>query len=195
MRACDTNLSREAPTKATKQQGHNACSKHSLLRPPNSRVNCLWLFNPTPCAASSESQEHVATGSSRLQAHTQPSHPIPSHQEQHLHSQKRERISTAADVLHQQSPAFSSAAATQLPKGQETQNPAWSSGQIQGSLSVFTTKTVSFKLQLPALQNPHSTGKIPAVFQSSPSSTNQLCIQHNFQHRAVEAQTPSSFSS
>lgn len=79
MRVCDTNLSREAPTKATKQQGHNACFKHSLLRPPNSRVNSLWLFNPTPCcrsqgppcAASSESQEHVATGSSRLQ----PSHP------------------------------------------------------------------------------------------------------------------------
>lgn len=86
MRACDTNLSREAPTEATKQQGHKACSKHSLLRPPNPRVNCLWLSNPTPCcrsqgppcAASSESQEHVATGSSRLQAHTQPSHPIPS---------------------------------------------------------------------------------------------------------------------
>lgn len=98
-------------------------------------------------------------------------------------------------MLHQQSPAFSSAAATQLPKGQERQNHTWSSGQMQGSLSVSTTKTASFKLQLPVPQNPDSTGKITTVFQSSPPSTNQFCIQHNFQHRAVEVQTPSSFSS
>lgn len=93
MRVCATNLSREAPTKATKQQGHNACFTHSLLRPPDSRVQSLWVLNPTPCcrsqgppcAASSESQEHVATGSCRLQeSHTA----IPSHQEQHLTAKK-----------------------------------------------------------------------------------------------------------
>lgn len=82
MRVCDTNLSR----KATNQQGHNACFKHSLLRPPNSRVKSLWVLNLTPCcrsqgppcAASSESQEHntLLQVAADCRSHTQPSHPI-----------------------------------------------------------------------------------------------------------------------
>lgn len=127
----------------------NACFQPSLLSPPNPRVKSLWVLNPTPCcrsqgppcAASSESQEHVATGSSRVTR----SHPIPSGTASP--QPKKGKNLQRADVLHQQSPASSRAAATQLPKGQERQNPTWSSGQIQGSFSIFTTKIGSFKLQ------------------------------------------------
>lgn len=138
---------------------------------------------PLPAAgASCESQEHAATGSTDCRITH--SHPTPSGTASPQPKKGKNLQST--DVLHQQSPASSSAAATQLPKGQERQNPAWSSGQTQGSLAVFTTKTGSLKLQLPALQNAHSTGKkITAVFQSSPSSTASSPEQCRHKHPAA----------
>lgn len=116
----------------------------------------------------------------------------PSHQEQHLHSQKRERISRAAEVLHQQSPASSSAAATQLPKHQERQKPCLELRTDPGKFLCIYNKDWEFETpaacttestehrknysSLPALQQPvlHP-AQLPAQ-SSAGTNTQQLLL-------------------